>query len=142
MKGFPFQKEEKDLIKEKVLKYILEKRCTLAVACEKAGVGYNTAWEWRKVDAEWQSAVRDALMQRDEAVGDLAESMLAQNIRQGKERSIEFFLKTKMKRRGYIPAAEVDHTSGGEKIVWGLNIGGAVPLEVTQELQLETKSDE
>lgn len=34
-----------------------------------------------------------------------------------------------------------DITSGGEKITWGLNMGGKIPIEVTQQLNLETKSE-
>jgi hypothetical protein len=45
----------------------------------------------------------------------------------------------KMNPKRYGDKLDLDHTSQGEKITWGLNMGGKIPLEVTQQLNLETK---
>lgn len=54
--------------------------------------------------------VAEALRDSREAMKDFAESKLFGNIKEGKEASIFFYLKTQAKDRGYIERQQVEHT--------------------------------
>jgi hypothetical protein len=57
--------------------------------------------------------VKEALHDTREAMKDFAESRLLANIREGKEASIFFYLKTQAKDRGYIERQELTGADGG-----------------------------
>ena len=72
--------------------------CNVAASCEKVGVSRRTYYNWTNGDPEFKQAIDDLL----EKNLDFAESMLLSNIKNKKEASIFFYLKTKGKKRGYI----------------------------------------
>ena len=87
-------------------------------SCEAIGISRETFYRWRKADKRFAEKINDI----DEASIDLAETMLLKNIRDGKETSLIFYLKTKGKKRGYIEEATFDHTLGGNPIFQPLQI--------------------
>jgi transposase len=54
--------------------------------------------------------VKEALVELQERELDFTESKLMENIREGKEASIFFKLKTQAKHRGYIERQEIEHS--------------------------------
>ena len=74
----------------------------VSAACRALGIGRRTFYHWRDTDEEFREAVEDA----SESNKDFAETMLMKNIREGKESSIIFYLKTRCKDRGYVERIE------------------------------------
>jgi hypothetical protein len=66
----------------------------------------KTFYDWYHNNETFRELVRDAR----EAEKDWVETKLKMNIRQNKEASIFFFLKTQAKDRGYIERSEHDHS--------------------------------
>lgn len=73
-------------------------------ACEKVNIARKTFYDWKKTYQEFAEKVSEI----EEKNIDFAETMLLKNIRDGKENSIMFFLKTKGKERGYVEKTESD----------------------------------
>lgn len=76
--------------------------CNVSATCKKIGISRRTYYKWRETSADFCTAIDD----EQESLIDLAETKLQQNIMEGKEQSIFFFLKTKGKHRGYIETVE------------------------------------
>lgn len=89
---------------EQFLKAFDEAACNIAVACKKADITRQTFYNWKNECKEFADAVEDC----QESLLDFAETKLHQNIMEGKEASIFFFLKTKGKDRGYVERVEND----------------------------------
>ena len=95
--------EEKKLTKSDTLKKdamvkALESSLGVAsVACQKVGISRDTHYRWLKTDEEYKNAV----MSIKNLAIDFAESMLLENIKDKKESSIFFYLKTQAKNRGF-----------------------------------------
>jgi ACT domain-containing protein len=66
-------------------------------ACKQAGIHRDTFYKWRRSDSEFRAKV-DALQ---EVAKDFGETQLIKNMKEGKEASIIFFCKTRLKDRGY-----------------------------------------
>jgi len=77
----------------------------VSLACEKMGIARGTYYNWYKGNEKFAEAIDDI----EEERLDFAESKLMQNIADGKEASIFFFLKTKGKERGFIEKQELSH---------------------------------
>jgi len=86
--------------------------CNVSNACETIGISRNCFYQWRKKDKKFD----EKIFEINESGIDFAETMLMKNIREGKESSIIFFLKTKGKKRGYIEEARFDHKTNGNYI--------------------------
>lgn len=71
-------------------------------ACKSVGIARETFYRWLKEDPEFKEKADEV----DEANLDFAETVLLKNIRDGKETSLIFFLKTKGKHRGYVEKIE------------------------------------
>ena len=82
-------------------------------ACDAIGISRETFYRWRKADKKFAEKINDI----DEASIDFAETMLMKNIRDGKETSLIFYLKTKGKKRGYNEEATFDQTSSENPIL-------------------------
>lgn len=72
----------------------------LQASAVKLGVTRMTLWSWLQNSPE----LKEALIQAKEKAVDFAETQLFQNIKEGKEASLIFFLKTQAKHRGYSEA--------------------------------------
>lgn len=82
-------------------------------AAESVGVSRNCFYDWLHADPELEAAWKDA----KESTIDFAEGKLLNNIKEGKETSIIFFLKTQGKKRGYVEKAETDINLNGKIIL-------------------------
>lgn len=89
---------KKDKRKEFIEIFAEKAACNISVACKKVGISRRTFYNWYNNDEEFRTAIDDG----NEAMIDLAETQLFKNIRDGKEQSIFFYLKTKGKHRGYV----------------------------------------
>jgi hypothetical protein len=78
-------------------------------ACEKAGVGRTTYYEWRKDDPEF-ATLCDATQ---EYVGDFVESKLYKLINDENPTAILFYCKTKLRNKGYVERIETTGKDGG-----------------------------
>lgn len=74
----------------------------VSAACRAVGISRETFYRWTKEDPKFATDIYDV----DEASIDFAETMLKKNIREGKETSLIFYLKTKGKSRGYVETVE------------------------------------
>ena len=75
--------------------------CNISVACKKFKISRQTYYVWLE-NTKFKQEIKDI----EESLIDYAETKLMQNIRDGKESSIFFFLKTKGKKRGYVETVE------------------------------------
>ena len=76
--------------------------CNVSATCKGLKVNRRTYYMWMEEQPDFREAIQDAR----ESLIDLAETKLQQNIMEGKESSIFFFLKTQAKDRGYIETVE------------------------------------
>ncbi|MBW6490995.1 MAG: hypothetical protein K0B15_07340 [Lentimicrobium sp.] len=77
----------------------------VSMACKVVGISRNAFYEWCKKYPKFNQQIIDF----DESNIDFAETMLMKNIREQKEASIFFYLKTKAKARGYVERQEFEH---------------------------------
>ena len=78
----------------------------VSAACKMLHISRNCFYEWMKSDPIF----KDSIEEIDEGCLDFSETMLKKNVREGKEASIFFHLKTKGKSRGYVEREEVVRT--------------------------------
>jgi len=83
--------------KKMLLKALRKERMNITSACESVGISRETFYTYQREDSTFRKRV-DELR---EANIDWVESKLMNNIDKGSERSIEFFLRTQAKHRGY-----------------------------------------
>ena len=93
-----------DIIKKAMLNALENSLGIVSTACKKVGIARQTHYEWLQLDASYKAEVKDI---KNYAV-DFAESQLLQCIKDKKETSIIFYLKTQAKDRGYVERQEVD----------------------------------
>ena len=74
----------------------------VSAAVKSCNLSRETFYRWKRENPLFDEKVNDI----DESSIDFAETMLKKNIRDGKEASIFFYLKTKGKSRGYIETVE------------------------------------
>ena len=99
-----------DIQKEAMLKALESTLGIVSSACSKVGISRQTHYEWLDKDAKYKSQVKDI---KNYAV-DFAETQLLSCIKDKRETSIIFFLKTQGKDRGYIERQEFD--TGGNNV--------------------------
>jgi hypothetical protein len=93
-------------VKRDVVKNYENSLGNVSATCRNSNISRETFYRWFREDPAFAEKINDV----DEANLDFTESMLLKNIREGKEASIFFHLKTKGKRRGYIETVEQDIT--------------------------------
>ena len=82
-----------------------EKHATnISRACKVVEINRQTHYDWKSRNPTYKESI-EAI---EESMIDFAESMLYKNMKDGKESSILFFLKTRGKSRGYIEKQELD----------------------------------
>lgn len=87
---------------EKVLEVYKNNLGNVSATCEKCGISRRTFYNYIQKYPAFAEEV-DFVNERNI---DFAESMLLKNIREGKETSLIFYLKTKGKDRGYVERIE------------------------------------
>ena len=109
--GKTLKEMEKELIEKPLtkkqkqyLEILKNKAGNISVACEKSGIQRQTHYDWMNTNLTLKKAVEDI----HESLLDFAESKLMSNIKDGKETSLIFYLKTRGKSRGYIERQELD----------------------------------
>lgn len=81
-------REQKKTFLEQLPKYPV-----VQVACEKSGVGRSTYYAWRKSDKEFAKQADESIRSGELFINDMAESKLIQNIQNGNNTAIIFWLK-------------------------------------------------
>jgi len=98
---------------KKALLVALEKSMGIvSKACQIVGLNRITFYRYYNDDEEFKEAVDNM----QDYVLDFAESKLLENIKDKKETSIIFYLKTKGRKRGYIEKQDVDVTTKGKEV--------------------------
>ena len=104
--------------RREVAEALVKARGLQTVAAQMLGCTWETVREYVKRYPECAEAINLA----NNALGDLAETKLVDNITNGDQRAIEFYLKTKQRDRGYTDKTQVELTGAA---------GGPVRLEVS-----------
>jgi hypothetical protein len=94
---------ESDIHKKAMLKALEKSLGVVTTACKFVDISRETHYRWLREDAEYKEAVECI---SDIAI-DFAESKLHDNIENGSDTAIIFYLKTKGKKRGYIERQEI-----------------------------------
>lgn len=92
------------LQKEAMIKALENSIGIVSAACGKVGISRQTHYRWLEEDEDYADNVKEI---KNFAL-DFAESKLLECIKNNKETSIIFYLKTQGKRRGYIERQEID----------------------------------
>jgi hypothetical protein len=77
-------------------------------ACRTVKIDYQTYYDWRDKDPEFKEATDQARILGKQAGGDFAENCLFTNMKNGKEASLLFYLKTQHRDRGYVEKHDDD----------------------------------
>jgi hypothetical protein len=93
-----------DTQKNAMLQALQSSLGVVSTACKQVGISRQTHYEWMREDMEYASSVKDL----ENVTLDFAESKLHELIFEGNVESVNFFLKTKGKVRGYIERSEID----------------------------------
>jgi hypothetical protein len=90
--------------KEAMIKALEKTLGVVSSACKIVGISRETHYQWMKQDGQYKKEVEFCA----DLVLDFAETALHKNIKEGREISTIFFLKTKGKNRGYIEKQDID----------------------------------
>lgn len=96
--------DKSDIKKSNMLRALEDTLGIVSSASQKANIHRSTHYEWYNTDPEYRKAVDEI----HNVCLDFAETKLLDNIRQNKETSIIFYLKTRGKNRGYVERQEFD----------------------------------
>ena len=88
--------------KELFLKAFESSGCNISQAAKVVGINRRSFYNWCESDKKFEEEVMDVR----ESIIDFAETALIKNIKEGKETSLIFYLKTKGKERGYVERTE------------------------------------
>lgn len=103
-------KQNPELHKKRLLNALKQTGGLITPAAQMVGLSRQHVYWLMKHDENFKKEVEDI----NEETLDFVESKLMEKIREGSEKSIHFYLKTKGKSRGY--SDNVDITSNGETI--------------------------
>jgi hypothetical protein len=101
-----------DITKKAMIEALTKSLGIVTTACQTCKISRETHYKWYREDAEYKAAVDDV---QNVAI-DFAESKLFQNVKDGKETSIIYYLNNKGNSRGYSKTNFIDLTSKGESI--------------------------
>lgn len=92
---------------KKALLEALEKSLGIVTtACKSVDIARDTFYRYLKDDEDFAKAVKDV----DNIALDFVESVLLHNIKDRREASTIFYMKTKGRHRGYIEKQELEHS--------------------------------
>lgn len=92
----------KGLTYKKIAEVYEKKACNISATCSALNISRTVFYKWR----ERYPRLDELLKEAEDALVDFAESKLMENIQNGMETSLIFFLKTKGKNRGYVETVE------------------------------------
>lgn len=101
--------KKRDQTATRIVKALEETHGLLTMAAKRAGVTYRTVQRYIHDYPTVAQAVQDS----KDAMLDFAEGKLMQNIKDGDNTAIIFYLKTQGKLRGYVERQEVSGLGGG-----------------------------
>lgn len=93
-----------DTIKKAMIKALENSLGIVSPACQQVGISRQTHYRWLEEDPDYKE---ECTILKNAAI-DYAETKLFENIRDNKEASIMFYLKTQAKVRGYNERLELD----------------------------------
>lgn len=96
--------------KKKVVEALEKSLGVITPACKEVGISRNCFYQWYREDEEFRREVDGV----GEIALDFVENQLYKKIKEGSERSIIFYMRSKGKSRGY--SDTIDITSQGDKI--------------------------
>jgi len=114
---------------ERIIHALGESQGLLTLAAKRSGIGYRTIVQYV---ADFPS-VKEAAIEAKEHMIDFAESKLYQNIKEGDNTAIIFYLKTQAKHRGYIERAELSGI-GGEPIRYEITAKDSETRQLTARI--------
>ncbi len=79
-----------------------KKACNVSATCTALNISRTMWYRWREKHPNLDALLKES----EEALIDFAESKLMENIQNGDNTSLIFFLKTKGKNRGYVETVE------------------------------------
>lgn len=94
--------------KDTFIKAFKLNNCNISKSCEAANITRRTFYNWKEDDEDF----RNEVIACEEALLDLAESKLMENINKGATPELIFYLKTKGKKRGYVERQEITGSEG------------------------------
>lgn len=97
--------EKTNFDQQEFINIYLNSRCRVIAACKEAGIPTSTYYLWKRRDADFKRAIEES----DALMVDIAEAALFDNIDEGKESSVFFFLKKKGSLKGYGEASASDY---------------------------------
>ena len=105
-------KQPRTVIKKQQMIKVLKKTLgVLGPACDTVDITRQTHWRWMNEDESYRKKVEEL----EDVRLDFAESALFKNMKDGKEKSILYYLDTKGKSRGYVHGPQVHaHINGLE----------------------------
>lgn len=115
--------------KLKAITLLSESFFNVSWVCKQIDIQRRSLNRWRENDPEFQRACSDI----QEEIYDEAEVLLQKKMRENDTASLIFFLKTKVKGRGYVEKREIEHS--GESV----KINVIIPEEVKQLFEEQTK---
>jgi hypothetical protein len=98
--------------KKALLKALEKSMGIVSKACQIVNLDRSTFYKYYNEDEQFAEDVDNM----QDYVLDFAESKLLENIKDKKETSIIFYLKTKGRKRGYIEKQDVDVTTKGKEV--------------------------
>ena len=105
----PHIKNIRETTTKRIIKAVEESQGLLTLAAKKAGISYTTIQRYRRDNPTVAQAIEEAR----ERTLDFAEGKLMENIRNGDNTAIIFYLKTQGKHRGYVERVESTGKDGG-----------------------------
>lgn len=88
-------------MKKQLTKKVLEELSEIpnvSLICKKLNISRQTFYRWKKENPEFSELVEESIECGVESISDLAESKLIENIKNGKQRSIEYWLNSNKKK--------------------------------------------
>ncbi len=107
-------KQRPEVYKQKLLIALEKSLGVVTHACKEVGIRRETFYKYYNKDEKFRKAVDEI----NEITLDFAENQLLRKIKEGSERSIIFYLKSKGKKRGYADKLEIEGNMDINKITF------------------------
>lgn len=120
---------EQNAQKKKEMEIVVDvykrKGCNISATCDALKISRQTFYNW----LENVPKIKDGIEEADESLIDFAETKLIEKINNGDTSCIQFYLRTKGRKRGYITQTEVAPTNS-----FAITVADAKAKETLEEL--------
>lgn len=103
-------RQRPEFYKKKLVEAMERNLCIVSAACKEVGISRDRYYHYLKTDDKFKEQIDELV----NVQADFVESQFYKKIREGSERSIIFYLKTKGRERGWQETTDI--TSAGEKL--------------------------